>query len=38
NTATLAEMLTFVDVPEDNTPIIGLVGYGLGMMKSSFPG
>jgi len=38
NTGTLEEMLTFVDVPEGNTPIIGLVGYGLGMMKSSFPG
>jgi len=37
NTGTLAEMLTFVDIPEGNSPISGLVGYGLGMMKSSFP-
>ncbi|GAJ10128.1 unnamed protein product, partial [marine sediment metagenome] len=28
----------FVDVPEGSTPISGMVGYGLGMMKSLFPG
>ncbi len=38
NTGTLAEMLTFVDVPEGSTPISGMAGYGLGMMKSLFPG
>jgi len=38
NTGTLAEMLTFVDVPEGSTPLSGMVGYGLGMMKSLFPG
>jgi len=38
NTGTLAEMLSFVDVPEGSTPISGLIGYGLAMMKSSFPG
>ncbi|MBA7470586.1 D-aminopeptidase [subsurface metagenome] len=38
NIETLAEMLAFVDVPKGSTPISGMVGYGLGMMKSSFPG
>ncbi len=37
NTGTLAEMLTFVNIPEGSFPLSGLVGYGLGMMKFLFP-